>query len=334
MSTKVATSRAKNQAVAVVMIVMILSAFVLYLLWPRAGAETGLEIDGEFGIIYADGTRAVVSTESSPLERISEQFNLAIMNIGGRDLTMNDRMYLSTSARFTVIPRDKPANVQYWMHQWIQLEGKYARGARLYSPLSGFEDGFYLSWGCKGDDQRCTTSRWNGIDIFGTSGFIPTYYKERGSGLQAGNLNLGAEYAKDVTNAFKGVPVAESLAKALTTLLAKQEISDGYRLGLNNWNKPAYEVYIDLQRINWKGLSFNAGSFSVGLGDWARFDVGDTYKMNIYAGWFWRFQDITGEWSDWKAGSKKIGTITFKIVEGTWRTVDMDVYGGASSFRG
>ena len=156
---------------------------------------------------------------------------------------------------------------------------------------------------------------------------LDNYYAEKGSGLQAGNLNIGSEFAKSVNDAVGGLPVAGDLASKLTGLVAVKEVRDYELDQLVNWDRSGPYFYTDLKRTNWKGLQLNLGeAVSFGAGEYARMQIGDEYDLRFKVTVFWRWQDIaTGEWAPWQAKTVDVGTLRMKVTEGYWSYLEINV---------
>jgi hypothetical protein len=56
----------------------------------------------------------------------------------------------------------------------------------------------------------------------------------------------------------------------------------------------------------------------------------DQYQIAFKVGYFFRSQDVTGDWSKWKSNTVTIATFTMKISQGSWYVLSADVSGGVT----
>ena len=155
---------------------------------------------------------------------------------------------------------------------------------------------------------------------------LPNYYQERGSGLQIGNLNIGPEMAKAVSDGLGGLPVAGGLAKALTTLTSTVKVKNGDHQNLVTWSRSGPDFYTDMKRTNWQGLSIHIGdAASFGVGKYMSMNPGDQYKINLNVAVFYRWQDATGEWSTWQSKTVPVATLNLSVTSDMWTTLSIDV---------
>ena len=329
-----------KQKMYAVFVIAILAFGILYLYWPQQGGQTGMKVGGTLLIDYGDGTVVTMKSDEaaksdSLLDRLRGMAGLNVLTLNGRAFTANSKLTLSEFIVWDVKPNNadgsnRKANVQYWVNGYIEVTGRFANGLRSYDPWTGFHTTEISSFnGVK------NTNYWNSMDLTGTSGFVPNYYAEKGSGLQIGNVNFGipaVQMAHPLEEATKGIPLVGNAAQAATTVLGHVEVTNGGKETLFGYTKPVYETHIDLGRINWQGLSFNAGSFTVGAGTWTRLAVDDTYTITYKMNYIYRYQDVTGEWSQWKGGAATLFSITTQVKEGTYTTVNLNPGGGYSFF--
>lgn len=322
-----------KQKTYALLVVAILVFGVLFLYWPQ-GSQTGMKVGGTLVIDYGDGTKITMVSDNAATnawDKLKGMAGLNVLSVNGRAFTANSKITLAEFVVWDVLPKnpdgtERKANVQYWANGYITVDSIFSNGIRSYDPLTGFHttETSHFS-GTK------NTNYWNSMDLTGTSGFVPNYYAEKGSGLQVGNVNWGIDAVKmahPLEEATKGVPLVGDAAQAATTVLGHIEVTNGQKETLFGYTKPVYETHIDLGRINWQGLSFNAGSLTFGAGTWTRLAVDDTVTIHWRMSYIYRYQDVTGEWSQWKGGDVELFSLTTKVQSGTYITVSLNPGGG------
>ena len=333
-------------------VIAILAFGILYLYWPQQGGETGMKVGGTLVIDYGDGSPPVTmyseNVATDPWARLRNFVGLDVLaDTGGKAFTANSKITLSEFALWSVKPSNpdgtaRSANVQYWVNGYIVVNGMFQEGIRSYlCGVTGLPGKMFTTVPTappKSGSQ--STNYWNAWNQFGLSSFLANYYAEQGSGIPFGNINTGRtniDVAKAIQATVGGAPFVGDVANAFGTTLGQTNIKDGRKDYLFGLVKPIYEVHADLGRIQWKGLSFNSGSVNVGCltfgaGTWTRLDVGDTYTLDFRMSYIYRFQDVTGSWSNWKSGDVKLFSFTTRVQDGTYTTVTLNPGGGYSVY--
>lgn len=276
--------------------------------------------------VYLGGTVTVAFEDGSKVEYTTDPTNfLSLYKL--TVLTNNGKKIASISCdpwiKYRINPPDKAVKVQYLVMFYIEVEGPFFTGARSYSSLTGFIDLPVSHY-----NDKITTNRWVWIMNLGYWQTLSNLYMEKGSGLQVGAVNLGPEYAKDVTDALSRNYVSNQLAKALTTTVAVVEKRNGDFEYLVNWEMSGPNFYILMKRIDWQGLALHVGDFSVGAGKFMRVWDGDQYTITFKVGYFFRYQDITGDWTPWKSGEITLAILKVNAEQGYWVQVDLEIGDG------
>jgi len=301
-----------------VLVAALAALIFVYLFTSGFFGLPGFLLNSEVMINYDDGTSQTFRTTDNLLQRLS------VIQASGKKISSVTANIYGT---WKSTPAGQSVKVQYWIVYYIEVQGTFFSGGRAYSSLLGFIDTPLSTF-----SSTETTNRWNylGNNIVPDATFLNNYYQERGSGLQVGQLNLGPEYAKAVCDAFKGVPLAGTLATKLTTLLATATVKDGDRVDMTSWTQSGPTFYVNLKRTNWQGASINLGDFTLGVGKWTRMAEGDSYTVKFHAGYFFRWQDLTGEWAPWKSGDITVSTLSLQVVAGQWVILGLTIGGGVT----
>lgn len=306
-----------------------LVAYVYAKYWVR---PEGFWLGGKIILTYEDGSKITLSSGEKNL-LTDALWKLSVLTNEGKKLySISADAYV----KYLIKPSGRSLHVQDWYQFYIEISGTYADGAREYDPLTGFLDLFYNSYQ---DTQK--TSRWillynnPGASWTGLTDFVKYFYKEAGSGVQAGLLNIGPVEARAVdefvVKALGSGIVAKQLGDKLTGWLGVGTVKTGDVKTIISWYMKGWDFYNYLKRMNWLGLSIHIGEFSVGLGKWVRMHDGDTYTINFKVGYFYRWQDVTGEWTDWRAGTITLATLTLKVEQGTWYVLNIDISGDVNT---
>lgn len=320
----------------------------LALFVPSSGStQTGMNVGGTLTIDYGDGTKVtMVSKNMDDRSWWQKLTGLDVLSVNGKTFNTNSMITLGTSILWDVQPANKDgtprsSNVQYWVNNYITIDGVFSNGLRSYDPFTG-NPGTQTASGLfhttelshfTGTESTNWMNYMANTNLVG--GYIENYYAEKGSGLQVGQMNWGVptlKMAKPIEDATKGVPLVGDASQIATTALGHVQVRGGQKETLFGYTKPVYELHIDLGRINWQGLSMNAGSFTVGAGTWTRLAVGDTYTLHYRMSYVYRYQDVTGAWSDWKGNDVELFSFTTTVQSGNYQTVNLNPSGGFSFF--
>ena len=309
----------KNKLLAGVIALILVAAVFAGVWWWREYNKPGVYLGGKITVIFEDGSKAEYTTDPTNLLSL---YKLTVLTNSGKKIAS---ISCDPWIKYYIKPPDKTAKVQYLVIFYIEVTGPFFTGARSYSSLTGFIDLPVSHY-----TDTVTTNRWVWLGNVGffSSDIVEYFYRERGSGLQVGCINLGAEYAKAVTDALSGNYVSSQLAKALTTAVAVVEKRNGDFEYLVNWRISGPDFYVLMKRIDWQGLALHSGSFTVGAGKFMRIWPGDQYTITFKVGYFFRHQDLTGDWSPWKAGTVTLATLKVNAQEGYWVQVDLDIGSG------
>ena len=318
----------QKRAFAVGLLAIILVGIIAYVLWDYvSGGQPGAYLEGTVTIKYEDGTEIVLGSEDKRLFNILNYWNkrLNVLTYGGKKLW---GISTNINLKFRVSPPDKTLKAQYWIIYWIEVDGTFFWGGRMYSGLTGFvdtpistyqDDKAMNKWAYKVSNPELS---WDHI-----GSFVEPFYREATSSVWV-DLSTLISDPKSVTDALNGFPLVGSLADKLSAGLSATTVRDGDQPLLVKWEMSGADFYVRLKRSNFNGLSFHSGDFSIGFGEFARLWDGDQYTIKFKVGYFFRYQDITGEWTEWKHGTVTLATLDMKVTEGTWYLLTADINGG------
>lgn len=299
--------------------------YAVYANIPKPGAY----LEGTVKLKYEDGSEIVIGSEDrqifQTLNYLSKQ--LSVIQYGNKKLWS---ISTDINLRFTITPSDKSLNSQFWVLYWVELKGPFYQGTRGYSGLTGFVDiplnqyealrGFN-KWNAKVSNPQLT---W-----FYIGSFVAPFYQEATSSVFV-DLSTYISNPQDVTNALNNLGFAGRLADVLSARISAATVKNGDRPLLVSWDMSGPDFYVRLKRSNFNGLSVHLGDFSVGAGEFARMSDNDQYTISFKVGYFFRSQDITGDWVAWKSSTVTIATFTMKIAAGSWYVLSADVSGGVT----
>ena len=317
------SSKSKTSTAVKIVTLAALAVILLYLLYPwilAAFAIPGFNLNSDITVTYTDGSSRTISSSTNLLQKIS-----VIQDNGKTIQSISTNIY----GAWKSTPAGQTAKVQYWIIFYLEIQGPFFTGLRSYNSLTGFADlpvsGTYA--------YDAVTDRWWYISnaIIPTASFSSAFYAERGSGLQVGQLNIGPEMAKAITDALGGATVISGLATQLTTLLPTAQVTDGQTVSIITWTMTGPTFYTNLKRCEWSGASINLGDFiTLGAGKWMQMHDGDSYSIKFHVGYFFRWQDLTGEWTPWKSGDIVVSTLQTQIVSGYFVNMGLTVNGGVT----
>jgi hypothetical protein len=318
-----------KKTVLVLLAVILLGAmtYVAYAIWEHG--RPGAYLEGTVKIRYEDGTEVLLGSEDRQLFSLLSYWNKRFSV-----MTYRNRKVWGVSAdirlRFIVKPPDKSLRAQYWIIYWIEVEGAFFTGGRFYSFVTGFVDSplntyrtnkAMNKWMAKVGNPELS---WTHI-----GSFVKPFYKEATSSIGV-DLSTYISDPKSVTDALKGIPIAGPLADALSAHISSCTVKNGYTPLVVRWSMSGPDFYVRLKRSNFNGLSFHSGAFSIGAGEFARMWNGDGYKVTFKVGYFFRWKDVTEEFSPWKHGTVTIAVFDMLIQEGSWYVLSADVSGGVN----
>jgi len=313
----------RKQAIALVLIAVAVAASIgIYLLWLQY--QPGVWLEGEVVLTFEDGSTVMLTTPRSELERLmlTALKRQSIITYGGKKLL---NVAAKSNVKFIITPADRTLKTQYYAIYWIEIEGTFADGLRSYTSLWGFTDAFVGSYA-----STEAMNRWNWMLNLGTWGDYAKFYQEKGSGVQIGVLNVGAEYAKAVCDAMSFNTVTKELAERLTAVTSVTTKQNGAVDILADWQMTGPDFYMDLKRFCFSGAALHIGDFSVGAGRWMRMWNRDSYTVRFKEFVAYRYQDITGEWSPWKSKTQTIAAMTMNVQEGYWYILDVNLGGSVT----
>jgi len=319
-----------RKIVALVLLALILGGLAVYLayMWYSTG-RPGAYLEGTVKIRYQDGTEVILGSEDRQLFKILDYWNkrMNVLTYSGENLWSIDA---DINLRFRVDPPDKSVKAQYWILYWVEIDGIFFWGGRLYSSITGFVDTPISTY-----STTKSFNKWNAkvmnpsISWSGIESFVDPFYREATSSVLV-DLSSYISDPKSVTDALNGVPIVGSLADVLSAHLSAGEVRNGDNPLVVSWSMDAPDFYVRLKRSNFNGLSVHLGDFSIGAGEFARMWDGDSYRVAFKVGYFFRWQDVTGEWSEWKYGTVTIATFNMKVEAGQWYVLSVDVSGGVN----
>lgn len=307
----------KLTAVALGAVIITAVAIGIYVAW--AYVQPGVWLEGAVVITFEDGTSVSLGTARSEIEKLmlTGLKRGSVATYSGQKI-WNINAY--ANLKFGITPADRSLKCQYYAIYWVEVEGTFSDGLRSYTSLWGFIDTFYSHY-----TSTEPMNRWNWMLNLGRWGDYEDFYQEKGSGMQIGALNVGAELAKGVCDAMSFNILTKELAERLTTVTTVTTKKDGDVDLLANWETGGPEFYTNLKRFNFYGVALHLGDFSIGGGRWARMWEGDSYKVSFKEFIVYRSQDITGEWTDWNSKTETIAALTMNIQEGYWYLLDVEL---------
>lgn len=317
----------KKKVVVASVILIVLFGLVVYAEYRVAMAVPGAVLEGTVTIQYEDGTKAVLSGNDQQLFSLLQQ-QLNVLMYNNKKLTS---ISTNVNLRFTVTPSDKTLKCQYWVLYWIEVDGTFFWGARLYSSLTGFVD---TPSGAKNTYYATKAmNKWaykvgNPSLGWGTiSSFVSPFYAEATSSVWV-DLSTYITDPQTVTNALSGVPIVGSLADKLGAMITSAQVKNGDNPLLISWTMTGPDFYTRLKRSDFNGIAVHFGDFTIGTGEFARMNAGDQYTVKFNVGYFFRYQDVTGEWTSWKVGQSTLASLNMQVAEGTWYVLSADISGG------
>ena len=320
----------RNKVLAIALVVTLLGVSFAFV-WGYNDIRSGIWIEGDLWIETESGVQTYSWAEGDPADAVRFIVQKASVLTQGGDTIK--------SLGYKVWLKWRIEGAEQLAFQWaslssFQFHSTYSKGARSYSGLFGFIDLFYEdNWGIK------DSNRWvhiaNGLSVGAVRNALSKFYRERGSGLQVGEWNIGVEFAKVIIDATKGLPIADQLGEKLTTLFAVDVHKNQDKVLLGEWEMQGIELWTCLKRIQWGiGLALHADvggcqslfAFSVGIGEFMRLHDGDELNIKVWVHVFYRWQDLDGTWTSWTTKNVQIGrTVELKVGEGTWASGSIEV---------
>ena len=306
-------------------IILIVVGLVAGVIWAQP--KPGAYVEGSVKIQYEDGSEIVIGSEDQQLLNLLSLAGkkLSVMTYQGKKLW---GISTDINLRFSIDPPDKKLNCQYWILYWIEVDGPYFSGSRGYSSLTGFLDTPVSHYGTVKSLNKWQAKVGNPeIGFFTIKSFVDPFYQEATSSVWV-DLSTYIVDPQTVTDSLLGIPIVGGLADKLGAYISATEVSHGQKPLVVDWQMDGPDFYVRLKRSNFNGFSVHIGDFSVGAGDFARMWDNDRYRLSFKVGYFFRYQDITGEWTRWNHGTATIATMEMNIAEGSWYLLSADVSGG------
>jgi len=317
-------NKSKAAAILIAILILGLTAYAVYaFVWVKPGAY----IEGTVTITYDDGTTVTIDSGDRQLFNFL-QYQAKQQNV----VTYQNKKLMNIACdiaiRFSLDPPDKTVRCQYWMMFWLEVEGPFFTGARAYSGLLGFFDTPLRHYESKEGFNKWSAKVGNPeLGWLYVGSFVDPFYRETTSSVWV-DLTTYIANPKAVTDALNGIPIVGWLADTLSAHLTATDVRHGQRPIVMAWEKDGPGFYVRLKRSNFEGLSVHVGDFSIGAGKFCRMWPNDGYSIRFKAGYFFRYRDITGEWSKWKHGTVTIADFEMRVEEGQWYVLSVDVEGG------
>lgn len=325
----------KGQRNAIVGLTLIVMFFALigfgYLLFAPT---LGTQLQGQLVVTYANGQTQTYQTASTLWDQLSS--HTVISSSGG---TINN-LALNVWIKYSVTGASNQVTAQYWALYWVEITGPSGAGVRANLPIFGRVEAWIQDYGSK----TMNTNRWtylaNGLGgAFGPD--VGSYYSEKGSGLQVGNINLGPDMAVYVNQALGTSTIAGNLANSLTTILGTTTKSNGQQETVISWSKAGSQFFVDTWSIAYPyqlwSVTLPGGSacipwtgYCAGAGAYLRLHDNDQYTIKFKAAVFYRWQDITGFWSNWRVNTITIATLNAQATAGYYTNLSVDVGGNVA----
>lgn len=347
MSRRMGSLTRQNRVViiasALIVMILAIGVFAYFAFAPKFGTQ----LQGSIQICYADGSCQTFTTQNNLWGQMAPQAVLSGQGgvITGLKLNLQI-LYAVLDFNGNHLP-DKTVNAQYFVGYYIQVTGPAGVAIRYVNiPLFGTGEAAYISdLGTKTFDTNRYVFLANSLGM----GPIGGYYVEKGSGLQAGNLNVGPDQAILINNVIKsGIPVASQIASfqnLFSPLLGVVNHKDGDTEPLISWNKDGAQFWTDMYSIVYPyqiwGITAPSGSACLGstcfgAGAYLRMHTGtqspsmsggDQYTLSFRAFIWYRWQDLTGVWADWKFANPNLATINMQVQNGYYANLGVTVGG-------
>jgi len=307
--------------VLAIILVVAIAYFIYAYLWVHPGAW----LESTVKIRYEDGTEVVLDSNDFPLFSLLKR--MSVITYGGKKIW---GISTQVNIRFTITPPDRSLKAQWWLIYWTEQQGTFFWGGRAYHSWIGFVDVPLRTYSANKAMFKWQAKVMNPeLSWFQIKSFVDPFYRESTSSIWV-DLSTYVADPKTVTDALSGIPIVGGLADTLGARLSSATVKDGDRPLVVSWDMKGYDFYTRLKRSNWNGLSVHLGDFSIGVGEFARMWDNDAYTIRFKAGYFFRYQDISGEWSKWKYGTVTIATLNMKIVEGSWYVLSAEISGNVN----
>ncbi|MDG7035408.1 MAG: hypothetical protein JRM78_04230 [Nitrososphaerota archaeon] len=297
--------KAGQRKEAAIVLMIILAGLFLWANFAQQAAPA-FKVYGVTNLKYSDGS--TWSSNSSVLAASVVQNNGKTINAISEDVY----------GTWSVSGAASSARVQYFVYYYVNITGPFYYGGRIYTSLTGYTDLPLTSY----PTMTVTTNPWLAIEngINPTDSWLTDWYYQAGSGAQIGPYNTGGVLAAVVTNPrVLNANQTNSVTSSFESLLGVSNITNGKTSQLTSWSMTGVQLFNNMMQTSWGGplgLEVGVGGVSIGNGYFASMATGSQYKLTFIVSYLYRWQDATGQWTPWHAGTANLGSLALSLNNG------------------